>query len=130
MALARIGGSFLPIPSEAQVALDTLRGASVGVYRAEPHGRGRELLEAADRSLTARGWERTVGVIDGEQVVGVYVPRDLTSPRKMRVAVLVQSSDQLVLVTARANLNPLLDWIRKQTGGKSRLFPDAPFAFR
>lgn len=129
MVVARLGARFLPLPPEACVALRTLRGASLGIYPGTSGVRGAALLEAADRGLTKRGWERVVGVVDGGQVVGVYLPRDLSSHRRIRVAVFVQSREQLVVVTARANLEPLLAWIRQQTGAGGRLLPETALAW-
>jgi hypothetical protein len=32
------------------------------------------MLAAADSAMTARGWERVVGVMDGKDLVAVYLP--------------------------------------------------------
>jgi hypothetical protein len=117
LALVRLVAGLLPLPPEARPALDAVRGISVGVYQAPQAGPvSAKWLEAADRRMTDQGWERVVGVVDGAEVVGVYVPRDLAGAHRMSVAVFVRSGEDLVVVSARGNLDPLIELARAKLG--------------
>ena len=47
------------------------------------------MLVAADSAMTARGWERVVGVMDGRDLVAVYLPEKSfrSSPEMLRAGV-------------------------------------------
>jgi hypothetical protein len=113
LGLARAGLSFVDLPSEARAVLGAVRGAEVGVYRlrgGRPDRAG--WLEAADRGMAEKGWERIVGVISGQECVAAYLPRDLREGRDVRLCVMVMEGEQLVLVAARGNLDPLFELAR------------------
>ena len=112
LGLARFGLSFLELDPEAQTALSAIRGADVGVY--EVIGRKRptnyaKILSSADGAMAARGWDRLVTVIDDGQMVAVFVPKDLRSTRNVRVCLAVLGEREMVVASARSNLEPLLD---------------------
>lgn len=119
LGIARGVTSLAPVPPEARTALSALRGADVSLATLStppsPSER-RALLEAAGGAMERRGWQRLVGVLDGRSTVGVYLPRNLKSPRDIRVAVLVVDGTDLVTVTARADLEPLLRWVEEKGG--------------
>lgn len=101
-----------PMPPEARQALRVVRGAEVGVYELSRHESPRpngNVLATADAAMKRRGWERVVGVVDRHDLVAVYVPTDLTSPQQARACVMVWSGRQMVVVSARGDLQPLLD---------------------
>ena len=79
------------------------------------------MLTAADTVLNARGWERLVGVLDGEELVSVYVPGKVTSARQVKCCALVFDGRQMVLVSARADVEPLLQYLRNQSDLRARI---------
>ena len=110
--LARAALSFVDLPPEARTALKSLRGVEAGIYRL-PNGGPRvnhaAMLSEADQAMGGRGWERLVGVLDRSELVAVYVPRKIRSARDVRVCVAVMDKRQLVIATARGNLEPLVE---------------------
>ncbi|MBI2926809.1 MAG: hypothetical protein HYY24_14025 [Verrucomicrobia bacterium] len=112
LSLARAGLSFVELDADARAALDAVRGAEVGVYHLQ---RGRQrldppaLLAAADETMTARGWDRLVIVLGRHGLVAIYVPKEIKSPRHMKVCLAVLNERELVVVSAESNLEPLLE---------------------
>jgi hypothetical protein len=109
--LVRAGSSFFKLPREARAALDALRGADVGVYQLRSARLALDppaILPAADRAMKERGWERVVGVLDGQTLVAIYVPRKGLSAGRIRCCLAVLDDRQLVVVSARGNLDPLM----------------------
>jgi hypothetical protein len=109
--VARAGLSRVDMPVEARTALSAVRSAEVGVY--ERHARGRSLdyaamLSAADTAMSGRGWDRFVTVCNSRQLVAVYVPEKARSTRDVQVCLAVVSEGELVLASARSNLEPLM----------------------
>jgi hypothetical protein len=111
-SLARVVTAFIDIPAEARTALRAARGAEVAVYQ-RPPGKAcfdmAALVSGADEVMADRGWERLVGAVSGHQLVTVYVPNKIRSPRNVRFCVAVVERGQLVVVSARSNLEPLMD---------------------
>ncbi len=117
LGLVRAGLSFVPLEPEARAALRTVRGAEVGIYELASESARLDrsaMLTAADGVMRKRGWERAVGVLDGGQMVGVYLPADLSTARRVKACVVVLDERQLVVVSAHANLEPLLECLRNQ----------------
>ncbi|MCB1128433.1 MAG: hypothetical protein KDM81_18200 [Verrucomicrobiae bacterium] len=110
---ARLGLRFLPdLPPQARRALDALRGARVSVDRIEGRiatDRLGGILRAADRTMDGRGWDRLAGIVDGDTLVVVYVERGLRRGTTMQTRVAVIESEQLIVVSARADLEPLVE---------------------
>jgi hypothetical protein len=129
LSVARAGLGFLDLPSEARTALDAARGAEVGIYRLEK-SRGKAdraaMLKAADHAMLDAGWDRLVTVVDDGNLVVVYVPESLRSTRNLKVCVVVFDGRQLVLASARSNLEPLLDLALSKAGWQE----NGKFAFR
>jgi hypothetical protein len=117
LSAVRAGLSFVHLDAGARAALQSVRGAEVGVYRlpsgAKPPDRA-ALLIAADAAMTARGWDRVVGVMDGSDLVGVYLPKKMTSARRIICCLMVFNGQEMVVVSARANLEPLLQYALAQ----------------
>jgi hypothetical protein len=67
------------------------------------------MFTAADKCMRQRGWERIVGVAQGRQFVAVYMPRNLRTAKRMECCVAVLNERDLVVASARANLEPLLE---------------------
>jgi hypothetical protein len=122
-ALVRGGSRFFNLPPEPRAALDSVRGAEVGVYHLteEPAqlNRGR-LLSQADEVMKARGWSRVVGVIEERELVAVYMPGKGVSPSRVKCCVVVLSGPELVVVSARGNLEPMMGLIEKHLDHATR----------
>jgi hypothetical protein len=102
---------FVPLPPEPRAAVDTMRGADVGVYRllgAETAVNRAAILANADRVMDSRGWVRVVGVVSKDALVAVYVPRDSVSLQSLGCCVAVLNHRDLVVVSAHGNVEPLL----------------------
>ncbi len=115
LSMARFIIGFLEVPPEARTALQALRGGEVAIYEVDPGDNGPEyhsLLASADRAMLARGWERVVGCVQHKSAVAVYVPQNIRSPKRVQVCVAVVNPRQMVLVSARGNLEPLLELAR------------------
>lgn len=124
LGLVRAGLSFVELDAEARAAVHAVRGAEVGVYELATESKrpdGAAMLAAADGVMNARGWTRVVGVLDGRQLVGVYMPAELKSARRVKACVVVLDGRQMVVVSARADLEPLLECLRRQTDWRAEV---------
>jgi hypothetical protein len=118
--LAKAGLSFVELEPEARAALGAFQSADVGIYRrtsagssgsdpdSGPAGSTAGLLANVGRAMDERGWDPVVQVRDGRDTVAVFVARDGGSSRSLRTCVLVLDGDDLVIVSARANPEPLI----------------------
>jgi len=110
--LARAALAFVDLEPDARTALQIVRGAEVGVYKLRCE-QGRlnyaAILSAADKTMAGRGWDRVVGVMNRPALVAVYVPAQLRSARNMKVCLVVVNGRELVVASARSNLEPLLE---------------------
>jgi hypothetical protein len=115
--LARAGLSFVDLPPEARTALKSLRGAEAGIYRLRQGGPAvnhAAMLSDADKAMVGRGWERLVGVLNRTEMVAIYVPSKISSARDVKVCVAVMDKQQLVIASARSNLEPLVELAARQ----------------
>ncbi len=109
--LLRQGSQLFNLPREARAALDAVHGGEVGIYRLQRDGglpKRNGLLPRADKLMRARGWERLVGVIEHNQVVAIYLPREKMTSRRVQFCLFVFQEDDLIIASARGNLEPLL----------------------
>jgi hypothetical protein len=74
------------------------------------------MLAAADSAMTTRGWDRVVGVMDGQDLVTVYLPAKNVSIHRLKCCVMVFDGEKMVLVSAQGNLEPLLKYALDQPG--------------
>jgi hypothetical protein len=112
LGVARAGLSFVDLPPEARAALDAARGAEVGVYRLHNNGKRvnrAAMLAQADKAMDKAGWDRMVTVMNDHELVVIYVPDTMGSIRNIKVCVVVFDGQQLVLASARSNVEPLLN---------------------
>ncbi|PYK63844.1 MAG: hypothetical protein DME21_01620 [Verrucomicrobia bacterium] len=110
--LARAGLAFVDLDPEARTALHAVRGAEVGVYKLrEGHEQLKRavILSAADKAMATRGWDRLVGVMNQGEFVAIYVRHDARSTRNVRVCLLTLSRGEMVVASARSNLEPLME---------------------
>ena len=120
----RAGLALVPLDPEACAAVKAIRGGEVGIYELASDSirpNGAAVLAVADRVLNDRGWERAVGVLDGEQLVGVYLPVEPMPASRLKCCVMIFDGRRLVVVRATVNLEPLLECLRKQTDGRAKL---------
>lgn len=125
LGLARLGIGFAPVQRDARLAFDAIRRAEVAVFKSRGGGAtdaGTPVLLAADATMTRRGWERLVGVINDEATVAVYVPRGKRSGETLEACVLVLNDEHLVVVSARTELMPLLELAERHRTGEGPLF--------
>jgi hypothetical protein len=109
--LVRAGSAFFKMPPEPRAALDSIRGAEVGVYKLDKSAgwvNPSAILARADKAMSARRWDRVVGVSHKHELVAVYLPRHGFSTEHMKCCVLVVHDRDLVIAGATGNLEPLL----------------------
>ena len=109
--LARAGLAFVALEPEARSALHAVRSAAVGVYKLRSGHQQPNLvamLSAADKTMAGRGWDRVVGVMDRRELVAVYVPAQVRSTRNVKVCLVTVNGEELVVASARSNLEPLM----------------------
>jgi len=110
-SLVRAGSRFFNLPAEARAAFDSIRGAEVGIYKLQgtagwvDHG---AILARADKAMSARRWDRIIGVSRENELVAVYLPRRNVSLQNMRCCVLVLQGRDLIVTGASGRLDPLL----------------------
>lgn len=115
--VARFGLSFAHLQPEARLAIQSVRGAEVGFYEltTPPNDATRQrLFRDFSQRLEQRGWSRTVSVLDREDLVMVFVPNSETSAQEFRAFVVVLNERQLVLVSGRANLEPMAELVESK----------------
>jgi len=119
LGVIRAGLSCARLDPGARAAVQSVQTAGVGVYElpagALPPDRS-AMLAAADSAMTARGWERVVGVMDGRDLVAIYLPGKNVSIHRVKCCVLVLDGKDLVLVSAQGNPEPLLKYALAQPG--------------
>lgn len=118
LALARLGAGFvkLNLKPEAKAAIQAVKHGEVGIYELEDRTSPPDyalILSNADKSMQRRGWERIVGVVQDGQFVAVYAP-DNQKGNDLSCCVAVLDDRNLVVVSARADMIPLLDIARKR----------------
>lgn len=108
----RAGLSFVELDPEPRAALQSIRGAEAGIYELRSGvtrpDRG-QMLRAADEAMARRGWERLLVVATEGELVTAYVPSDNQPTANLRVCLAVFQGRQLVVVSARGNIESLLE---------------------
>jgi len=115
--LVRIGSRLLKLPPEPLAALDAIHAAEVGIYKLKQERLAVDysaVVVSADKAMMARGWERVVGVAEGQELVLVYIPRKGVVAAKMSCCLMVLDGRQLVVASTRGNLEPVLEIARKK----------------
>ncbi|HEX5221637.1 MAG TPA: hypothetical protein VFZ59_18880 [Verrucomicrobiae bacterium] len=126
LGLARGASLFIDLDSEAQAALRTVRGVEVGIYELDSTSKAPDcaaMLNAADKAMSKRGWERVVGVISGKQMVGVFLPAKITSANRTKCCVAVLDDRKLIVVSAQADLQPLVELVQSQSDWRAKFPP-------
>jgi len=115
--VVRLCSGWFKLPREPKAALEAIHGAEVGVYKLDGEVlplNGGAVLARADKAMSSRGWVRAVGVCKEEELVAIYLPRRTFCSQNLKCALLVCHSRDLVVVSARGNLEPLLEIARRQ----------------
>lgn len=124
LSAIRAGLSFAPLEPEVRAALRAVRSVDLSVWDVACGINGLEsadFLAAADNALCARGWERVVGVMDGNQTVGVYLSTRNDASSRMNGCVVVLDGQQIVIACVRADLAPLLIHVRNMNRWHEKL---------
>ncbi len=122
LTLARLGLRLADLEPEARLALESVRGVEVGLYGcgdADASRGATDILAAGDDAMRPRGWERVVGVIQEETVVGVYTRDNARDPDDLRFCVVVRHGDHLVLAAVQCRAGPLMEIVREHLGDLS-----------
>ena len=118
LGAVRAGLSFVKLDPGARAALQSVQTAGVGVYElpaGTPPPDRAAMLAVADSAMAARGWERVVGVMDGQDLVTVYLLNKV-SVHRVKCCVMVFDGKELVLVSAQGNPEPLVKYALAQPG--------------
>ncbi|HEV2434493.1 MAG TPA: hypothetical protein VG077_00700 [Verrucomicrobiae bacterium] len=114
LAAVRAGLSRAKLDPGARAALQSVRSAEVGVYQlasGTPPPDRTAMLAAADSAMTVRGWARVVGVMEGHNLVAVYLPGNNISAHRVKCWVLVLDGKEMVLVSVQGNPEPLITYV-------------------
>jgi hypothetical protein len=114
--LARAPLAFVKIDPDLRAILRVVRSTEIGVYQLRDASKRLDhtaMLAAADRMMATRGLERTVGVLDRDELVAVYLSARLSSPRNVKACIVVVEDGQLVVASVRSNLEPLLEVVQR-----------------
>jgi hypothetical protein len=108
--LAQTAAWFTPMPEEAKEALGAIKSVEVSLAQlsvpATP-GQRAAAFAAARAEMIGRGWEPTVQVLDGRDLVAVFTrPAGILGGR-MRICALVLDGQQLVIANAEIDPTPL-----------------------
>lgn len=114
MGLARavVAVADVELEPEAQAALRAIRAAGVSIYqleRAAKAGYQANLLPDLDQTMNQRGFDRVVTVLDRHETVALYVSRPGRSSTDLGVCVLVLDGRELVVISGRADPQPLIE---------------------
>lgn len=123
--LAKAGLGFLPLEPEVRAALASFESADVSIYErhseaaavAPGDGPAPDLLASVSAAMARQGWEPVVRVRDGQDTIGVFVPTDAGRSTRLRACVLVLDRNDLVIVSARANPEPLIQLALQRAHG-------------
>jgi hypothetical protein len=118
LGTVRAGLSLVELDPGARAALQSVQTAGVGVYQLAseaPQPDRAAMLAAADSAMTARGWERVVGVLGAHNLVAVYMPETSVSVHHLKCCVMVFDGREMVLVSVQGNPQALLKYAMEQT---------------
>lgn len=109
--LARSALGMVELEPEARLAIQAVHSADVGIYSRNRDRRSVDtgrVLRKVRSAMRERGWEPLVMVHDRGNAVAVFVPEKFNANSTVRACVCVLEHDNMVLVSARANTEPLV----------------------
>jgi hypothetical protein len=113
LTLARAGSSVADLGTEVQTALGTVQNARIGVYKLARRPNRSEVLNwihSVDTTLDTAVWKRTLTVLEGAQMVSIYLADSgEEDTRFLEALILVQDQQELVIVSARGRTEALLN---------------------
>jgi hypothetical protein len=122
--LIRMGAKAVKLEAEPRAAIQSLRGAEVGVYSlaCEPASINcARILADADKVMVARGWERIVGVSKDGKLVAVFGSQSSGSREMLKLCVLVLDERNLVVVSGKGEVKPLVELAMRRMRRETRL---------
>ena len=109
VGLAKLGARFVEMPPEARSLLGSVDNVECSVYELRGgESNFAEVLSQADEMMEKRGSDRVVGVLDSDQLIAVYMPRNVTSHRNMALSVMVLTRRELICTSASGDLESVL----------------------
>ena len=125
--LARTTCSFLSVPPEVTVGLQTIRGVETSICQwdtmLKPHDY-LPLIEKVDKDMQRNGWERMVTVIEEGVLVLVFNSTKNQSPKDQRYCVVVSEGNNLILASVRGNWDPLMAYASRSLRHVLRSVPE------
>ncbi len=129
LELARVVTSFTRLDADAKSVLQAVRKADVSIQELSGKlapGERNAVLDSTDQAMARKGWERVVGVVEGDahmgdEVIGIYVPANLKPEDELRVALFVLEGRELITVAARCRLEPLLELAERHGAFRRRV---------
>ncbi|MCF7764044.1 MAG: hypothetical protein K9N62_10260 [Verrucomicrobia bacterium] len=121
---ARLGISFLDVEPEIRAALGSVRALTVGVYELQNRGTPPSktgLLASADQAMDEHGWERMIVVMNRDELIAIYTPRDTTDTGEIELCLAVVHHHEIVIVSGRADPTPLLEFALDQAEPSANL---------
>lgn len=121
---ARLGISFLDVEPEIRAALSSVRALTVGVYELQNRGTPPSktgLLASADQAMDEQGWERMIVVMNRDELIAIYTPRDTTDTEEIELCLAVVNHHEMVIVSGRADPTPLLEFALDQAEPSANL---------
>ncbi len=133
-SLVGFGLALAPVEERVRDLYPVIRAArevAVSVHRrrqsdadADADG-GRRWMDAVTEQMQGEGWHPMVLVRDSGHGVGIFLPAAWTGEGDLTACVVVRKEHELVLVSARVDPEPLLEFVRtsgvlKQLGPLSR----------
>ena len=107
------------VPPEAHLALEAVRRGSVGIYTLKHSQTATQRVAMIRRSVAAmadRDWVQVVTVADGEDLVLIFVPRDLAEGDALEVCIAVSDGQEMVIASATVDAEPIQRLIALQHG--------------
>jgi hypothetical protein len=114
-ALGRLAMPHLDVPEDARLAFSALRGVDVSVHELDSAAPDRaKVLADSDARMSKRGWDRIVCVFDNGAAVAIYAQGKPGS--ELKISALVLHERNMVVVSGRARLEPILELAMQKVG--------------
>jgi len=114
-SLLRVASRHLKLDADPRAALEAVHGVEVGIYKLQEEPEvvdGNAFLARADKTMSARGWERVVGLSKDRELVAVYCPKRGLTAQNLKCCLAVFHGRDLVIASVKGNPQPLLEIAR------------------